>query len=355
MSLLGALRGRLRRLVLGPAPAETTVYPPEAPALGLSRNHILWAYRLLLDREAGPLDDVDGKLAVVRSTGDLRAAFLASPEYEARNPAGAGFIPPSGRAIAEIPGDLRLFVDLADRMIGVNILRGNYELEEIAYARACVAPGDHVLDIGANIGYFTVQMASWVGAAGSVVAFEPVPANLELLRRSIAENGFEERVRVVPAVVADTAGEAHLLSADVRHAFNSGGSHIVDAQVPTPRDHQRLRVTQVALDRLELPRPVSFIKIDAEGAEALALSGARELLRVDRPRVLAEINPALLRSVSGMSAAEWIAAMAELGFECRVLKRGRPGKRILATEELVNVVFLPLRPRGDAPLHSGSA
>ena len=191
---------------------------------GLSRDHILWAYRLLLDREAGPLDDVDAKLAVLRSTRDLRTAFLASPEYTRFNPAGAGFIPQTGRAIAELPENLRLFVDLADRMIGINILQGSYEREEIAFARTCVDEGDQVLDIGANIGFFTVQLANWVGESGSVVAFEPVPANLELLRKSIAENRFEARVRVVPAVVADEEGEAELLSVDVRYAHNSGGS-----------------------------------------------------------------------------------------------------------------------------------
>lgn len=342
MSPLATLRRRLRRLLPGAAPARA-VAPEESPAVGLSRNHILWAYRLLLDREAGPLDDVDGKLAVLRSTRDLRAAFLSSPEYERSNSAGAGFVPPTGRAIAELPEDLRLFVDLADRMIGVNILRGIYELEEIAFARSCIAAGHHVLDIGANIGYFTIQMANWVGDTGSVVAFEPVPANLDLLRRSIVENGFEGRIRVVPAVVAQEPGEAELLNVDVRYSHNSGGSHILETGTPTPQDHRRLRVAKVQLDKLELPRPISFIKIDAEGAEALALRGAQELLRADRPKVLAEINPELLQGVSQISAVEWIAELAELGFECRLLERGRPGRRLRTSAELVNVVFVPVR------------
>lgn len=314
-----------------------------APGLGLSRDHILWAYRLLLDREAGPLDDVDGKLAVLRSTRDLRTAFLGSPEYARFNPAGAGFIPQVGRAIAELPENLRLFVDLSDRMIGVNILQGSYERDEVAFARTRVAAGDHVVDIGANIGFFTVQLASWVGESGSVVAFEPVPANLELLRMSIAENRFEARVRVVPAVVADESGEAELLSVDVRYAHNSGGSHIVDAAAVIPRDHRRLQVAKVCLDGLEVPRPVSFIKIDAEGAEGLALRGAHRLLVSDRPTVLAEINPEPLLAVSGWSGADLIRFMAGLGFECRRLERGEAGERIESTESLINVVFLPRR------------
>lgn len=289
------------------------------------------------------MDDVEGKLAVLRSTRDVRTAFLGSPEYALANPAGTSFIPQVGRAIAELPGDLRLFVDLADRMIGIHVLRGKYELDEVAFARSCVADGDHVLDIGANIGYFTVQMASWVGAAGSVVAFEPVPANLELLRRSIAENGFEDRVRVVSGVVAEATGEADLLSADVRYAFNSGGSHIVNAAASDPLDHRRLRVAKIQLDGFAMPRPVSFVKIDVEGAEGLALRGGKELLARDRPTVLAEINPRQLLEVSGCSAEDLIGWMAELGFECHLLEAGRPGERIRSTDSLVNVVFRPRR------------
>ena len=90
-----------------------------------------------------------------------------------------------------------------------------------------------------------------------------------------------------------------------------------------------------------MPRPVSFIKLDVEGAEGLALRGARDLLRTDRPRVLAEINPDQLLKVSGTTAADLMAEMDALGFECRVLENGDLGPRIRSAEKLVNVLFLP--------------
>lgn len=136
MSLLDSLRRRLGRLLRDSQREDSPNVAERADARGLSREHILWAYRLLLDREAGPLDDVDGKLAVARSTADLRASFLASPEYARGNPDGAGFVPSRGVAIAELPGDLRLFVNLADPMIGINILLGNYELAGVS-RRSC--------------------------------------------------------------------------------------------------------------------------------------------------------------------------------------------------------------------------
>ena len=337
-----------RELIEGSRAAMPIAAAPERDATGsegvISRDHVLWAYRLFLDREAGPQDDVAAKLDAFRSTRDLRVVFLSSPEYSLSNPGGASFVPRRGTVITELPGNLRLFLDLSDRVIGMNILQGNYELEEVEFIRSCIVPGDHVLDVGANIGYFSVLMASWVGEAGSVVAFEPVPANLLLLRRSIAENRFENRVQVIPGVVADEVGEADLLTVDVRYAFNSGGAYIVGGAAPTPRDHRRIRVMKTQLDALDMPRPVSFIKIDVEGAKALALRGAKELLRTDRPRVLTEINPEQLLKVSGTSATDWIAEMAGLGFECRVLERGSPGELIRTTASLINVVFLPLRP-----------
>ncbi len=259
---------------------------------GISREHVLWSYRLFLDREASPQDDVDAKLGIFSTARELRAAFLNSPEYAHSNPGGVGFVPTTGTVITELPGNLRLFLDLADRVIGMNILRGNYELEEVEFVRSCVASGDHVLDVGANIGYFTILMASWVGEAGTVLAFEPVPANLDLLRRSIAENRFEDRVRVIPNAVADAPGEADILSVDVRYAFNSGGAFIVKEEASTPLDHRRIRVAKTQLDTLEMARPVSFIKLDVEGAEGLALRGARDLLRADRPTVACRDQPA---------------------------------------------------------------
>ncbi len=150
-----------------------------------------------------------------------------------------------------------------------------------------------------------------------------------------------DRVRVIPGAVADEAGETDLLSVDVRYAFNSGGAFIASSGSPTPLEHRRTRVTKVQLDALDMPRPISFIKLDIEGAEGLALRGAKELLLADRPRVLAEINPEQLLKVSGQNAGGLIAEMAGLGFECRRLEKGRPGERLRTADSLINVVFLP--------------
>ena len=77
--------------------------------------------------------------------------------------------------IKEIAADLRLWIDLSDHAIGINILRGRYELNELDFIRHTVRPGQHVVDCGAHIGYFAMHLADAVGPTGSVSAFEPFP------------------------------------------------------------------------------------------------------------------------------------------------------------------------------------
>ena len=70
--------------------------------------------------------------------------------------------------IKELENGVRLFVDLSDHVIGLNIVRGHYETDEVRYLRRVLKPGDTAIDAGAHIGFFTMQMAAIVGAGGVV-------------------------------------------------------------------------------------------------------------------------------------------------------------------------------------------
>src|SRR5258707_1235512 len=70
-----------------------------------------------------------------------------------------------------------LLLDLSDHVIGLNILRGQYEPDEIRFVRGLLQPGDAVIDAGAHIGFFTMHMAAAVGPSGRVYAFEPLDRN----------------------------------------------------------------------------------------------------------------------------------------------------------------------------------
>jgi FkbM family methyltransferase len=241
--------------------------------------------------------------------------------------------------IKEIGADLRLFVDLADTHIGLNVVSGSYEPIEREFILTTLKPGDIAVDIGANIGFFSVLMAERVGPSGHIYAFEPLPRNASLLERSIAENDFQTRVTLARAAIADRAGALELISPVFTN--NWGGSYLRTGAAIVPSEHEITKVPVIKLDDYPMRRPVSFIKLDAEGAELMALRGARRLLRTDLPAVLVEFNQQQLQMVSGGSAMDIISEMAANGYRCRRLAQDGPGEELTAYhgEEIINVVF----------------
>src|SRR5262249_6817386 len=230
---------------------------------GLTREHVVWAYRLLLDRDPENDDVIGPKLAGSRDTRELRHHLVTSAEVQANN---RDYAQTNERTVVikelDGPGSARLFVDLADHVIGLNIVRDRYERAEREFVRRTLRPGDTAIDAGAHIGFFTVQMAAAVGSTGHVYAFEPFDANAQLLERSIAENRFADRVVVRRAAVGAASGGATLTFPG--ETLNTGGAYLLrDGGAPLRGNLERT-VPVVALDDLDLVRPVRFIKMDVE-------------------------------------------------------------------------------------------
>lgn len=310
----------------------------------LSRDTVAWAYRILLDREPESEDVLLPKMRAYDSTRQLRHDIVTSDEYQEKN---RDFAHANDRTlvITEIAERLRLWVDLADHAIGLNVVRGRYELNELEFIRRTLQPGQHVVDCGAHVGYFAMHMADVVGPTGSVTAFEPFEANAECLERSIAENRFQDRVRLVRAATGQAAGSLPLVYAP--NTINSGGAFLQTAG-PPPAGHATVEVPVLALDAADLPRPVAFIKADIEGAEPLAFRGADRLLRQDRPVVLSELHPWQLGRVAKVTAAEFIDEMAGRGYRCHLLGAGVVGQEIhdAPSNGVTSVVFVPVSAAG---------
>lgn len=154
-----------------------------------------------------------------------------------------------------------------------------------------VRPGMHVWDVGANVGVFAFAAAHRAGPSGSVLAIEADPWLVELLRRSAAEPG--QRAPVEPLCVA--AAEACDLRLFATTGRTRSGSHLDglsdnDSELVGPII-RRDPVLTVTLDWLAARRPAPHvIKIDVEGAEALVLCGAEQLLTQHRPVILFECH-----------------------------------------------------------------
>jgi FkbM family methyltransferase len=159
--------------------------------------------------------------------------------------------------------------------IGWELFTGTFEIAELSFVRSSVRPGDIFLDVGANGGIFTVIAAKQVGPHGHVYAFEPGSRELEILRRNITLNNLSN-VTVVPCAVSDRSGQAQF-------AISRDGA--LNSMAQTNRSDQQIQqwvtVHTLALDdfvnEFSIQR-VDFIKIDIEGAERLALKGAKKTL-----------------------------------------------------------------------------
>src|SRR5947207_10184373 len=312
---------------------------PEVHPGGLTRDHVVWAYRLLLDRDPENEDVIAPKLAGSRDTRELRHHLMTSGEFREKNP---DYAHANDRTIVikELDGPdgpVRLFVDLADHAIGLNIVRGRYEAEAINFVRRWVRPGDVAIDAGAHIGFFTMQLAASVGASGHVYAFEPFDAAAELLERSIEENRFAGRVTARRAAVGSASGTATLTFPV--ETLNSGGAYVLRGGTQPLSGNLQKSVPALALDDLDLRRPVRFIKMDVEGAEPQVVRGAARLLAEDRPVILSEIHPTQLERASGATAQEFLDYMRSIRYRAQDLE-GRPIQG--APEDVIaSVVLMP--------------
>lgn len=161
--------------------------------------------------------------------------------------------------------------------------------------QSLLEPGDVLIDGGANIGLFTVLAAARVGPNGRVIACEPSPTTMALLRANVQRNGFDW-VEPREVALAATPGRLHMHVFDPGSGFSSfapaiGGSQ-VEVEVST--------LDEMAGDVLER---LKLVKLDVEGAELRALRGATGLLEGPRPDFIVELEPEHLAR-QGSSIAE---------------------------------------------------
>jgi FkbM family methyltransferase len=151
---------------------------------------------------------------------------------------------------------------------------GTYEYTKQRLFARSIRRGDTIFDLGANVGFYTLIAALSTGERGKVFAFEPVPRNLDFLRRHLHHNTVAN-VEVLEAAVSDASGLAAFETYDSPAIGRIGASG-------------RLQVRTVALDELvaegRVPAP-DVIKIDIEGGELRALEGAKRILEQRHPLI----------------------------------------------------------------------
>jgi FkbM family methyltransferase len=182
---------------------------------------------------------------------------------------------------------------------------GVYEQEKQSEFSALIRRGDVVYDIGANVGFYTLLASTLVGLTGRVIAFEPLPRNLDFLQRHLALNRVRN-VEVFAGAVSNRSGSARFDNSGIPEMgrLADSGELIVEA----------FQIDELLSNRRILPP--DLLKVDVEGAEFDVLSGASECLQTHHPTVL-------LATHGDAVHRDCCSFLEGMGYELRALD-GRP-------------------------------
>ena len=233
---------------------------------------------------------------------------------------------------------LQLVCDPADkRLAPVEALNfGAYEKAELDQVCSLLRPGDTVLDVGANVGFYTLTLARRVPGL-ALHAFEPIPRTFAALERHLALNDVKAKAH--PFGFSDVAAEKTFYfypegSGNASAANLTGGASVEEVRCRVERLDDFVRREKIVPD---------FVKCDVEGAELLVFKGGLETLRAHRPAILTE----MLRKWSapfGYHPNEIIDLLAGLGYRCLTLRAGQLVPFAHMDESTVETNFFFLHP-----------
>lgn len=260
-----------------------------------TEDDVRYAYRLLLGREPDH-DGLAHHKELVARTGlpptDLAQSFMRSDEYLSRHEQDFLLQQVLFRGV-------KIYPWRGDRLIGDHLsATGDYEPHVLPIFLESLEDGDFVLDIGANVGIYSLLSAHRVGVGGKVFAIEPVAKNVRSLCARILGNRFQN-VSVLPVAASDKSSVIAVL----RHSDSSNG--IVDSHVNSNSDTdyvptQRLDELLAELKRLDV------IKIDIEGHEPIAWDGLKSLVHDHRPLIFTEFSPVAIMNHARVDAKGYL-------------------------------------------------
>jgi FkbM family methyltransferase len=268
-------------------------------------------YRLLLGRDpdADGWKTYGGRVADGIRVETLVESFLSSEEFRRRHSRDAGKAPVWARA-----GEVELFVDPTDFAIGQVILETKqYEPHVTEVVRSQLRPEMTFVDVGANIGYFTMLASNIVGASGRVIAFEPSARNCALLHRSLARAG-RANVDLRPFALAEES-----LFLGYNASGSNGSISELDLREEFPLPQQVIRTSTLDAEIPEDAR-VDVIKMDVEGAEYRVLQGGKGVVARCRPKLVTEFSPGPLRELSKVEPEGYLEALFALGYRVAVIE-----------------------------------
>jgi FkbM family methyltransferase len=276
-----------------------------------TNEDIFFCFRLLLGRNPNQEEWPGHSSRAGEDLENVVASYVTSREFAERGLLNKTYN--DSVELVRLP-NFSLFASKDDLAVGHHVHAGSYEPEIAAILDRYAKPGMSVVDIGANIGCFTMLLASLVGPSGLVVAVEPNPENVKLLEASRRANGFHQ-VLVLQAAAGRQTG---LLALNVSYSNGMTG------ELPDNVDaiFAARPVQSFALDVI-LPKDRHFnlVKIDTEGAELNALIGLSETIDRDRPVIVSEFSPGTLPRISHCSGPGYLRFLLAKGYRIGVIEQ----------------------------------
>lgn len=273
---------------------DPSTYPYSGQAEALD---IFYCFKLLLGRSPHREEWKGHSSRAGEPLAEVVRSYLNSGEFKARNLLSSQM---PENIINKHNGRFQVFADQNDPVIGAPVLDNCYEPAVTKLVEELLAPGDTFLDVGANIGYFSLLASSIVGQDGKVYAIEPNDLNVKLMESSIRSNGFEN-------ISVMQVGASEAISTLMLHSNVGNGTTSAVGQ----RDLFSSRtVAGIPIDNLLAGRkkPVKLIKIDVEGFEYRALRGGETLLDQDKPSIIFEFAAGGIDGIDGPGFLRWLAA-----------------------------------------------
>lgn len=300
MSLSGILRrlstARSGNDIAQPSEAYDHLYTNIA-----TEEDIFNCFKLLLGRTPGKKEWHGHRLS---AGGDLEAVvkkFMNSDEFKRRKLT-VKSMSETAHEIVDL-GDMKICISSTDEVCGQLRTAKVYEPGVTSVIQRTLKPGMTFVDIGANIGYFSVMASKLVGDQGRVIGVEPYPYNIKLLQKNISLNGCTN-VEVLPFALTDKKG---FLTYD-DSAGNSGNVIALGEEFSALLESTLVYCVKLD-DVLEQGTQVDLIKMDIEGAEPLALKGMQQLISEQAPTIISEVSEGFLRHVSNTSMQDYLAAL----------------------------------------------
>ena len=241
------------------------------------RDAIVDLYRYILGREPESADVVESMAEQYASVAEARLATLRCKEFaDQLTSLGVATFAKDKWVKTDIRNGLSMWVNLGDPYVSRACLYDSWEEPVVRFIFARLAKGDVFVDIGANIGWFTLLAAQKFRelGAGHVVSFEPRSDLFKNMERSVRENALDQYVSLYQMALADRAGSIEL----AWNESNPAASYLATKGLHPGGRHET--VPSIRMDDVDFPGPVRLIKSDAEGAEALLFAGGRRLLRL---------------------------------------------------------------------------